>query len=103
MIWLGFLMILLVGLASVVGVFFLSLRERTLDRILFGFIAFSTGVILASGVLDLIPEALHHAEELAATGQNIGTQEVMAYVIVGFVAFFVMERFTIYFLLEVVQ
>ncbi len=93
----AFLMIFLIGLASLVGIFFLSLSEKTLDNILFALVAFATGVILASAILDLIPEAIHHMEELIAEGVSIDEMTVFLFVLLGFVAFFVLERFIYWF------
>ena len=49
----------------------ISLREKTLDKILFILVAFATGTILATTLFDLIPESLHHFEELNAGGAGL--------------------------------
>ncbi|MFX1280814.1 MAG: ZIP family metal transporter [Promethearchaeota archaeon] len=94
---LGFLMIFFISLLSLIGVFMISVKEKTLDRILFILIAFATGTILASALFDLIPESIHHLEELNAEGMGIALSLVFTYIIIGFVAFFIIERFIYWF------
>ncbi|MFX1597309.1 MAG: ZIP family metal transporter, partial [Promethearchaeota archaeon] len=65
---LGFLMIFIIGCLSLIGLFMISMKENTLDKILFILVAFATGTILATALFDLIPESLHHLEELNANG-----------------------------------
>lgn len=94
---LGFLMITIIGSLSLIGLFMISIRETTLDKILFILIAFATGTILASALFDLIPESLHHLEELNAEGAAIAESVLFILVIVGFVTFFIIERFIYWF------
>jgi len=75
----------------------ISLKEKTLDKTLFILIAFATGTILASALFDLIPEALHHLEELNSEGAGIVESTLFVFVIVGFVTFFILERFIYWF------
>jgi zinc and cadmium transporter len=91
---LGFLMIFIVGSLSLIGILMISIKEKTLDRMLFILVAFATGTILATALFDLIPESLHHLEEL---GAGISISLVFTFVIVGFVIFFVIERFIYWF------
>ncbi|MFX1480233.1 MAG: ZIP family metal transporter [Promethearchaeota archaeon] len=91
---LGFLMIFIVGSLSLIGILMISMKEKTLDKILFILVAFATGTILATALFDLIPESLHHLEELGA-GINISL--VFTFIIVGFVVFFIIERFIYWF------
>ena len=93
----GFLMIFLIGCSSLVSLFMISLKEKTLDKVLFILIAFATGTILASALFDLIPEALHHLEELNAEGAGIVENTLFILVIIGFVTFFILERFIYWF------
>ena len=88
----GFLMILIISFFSLIGVFMISLREKTLDRILFVLVALATGTILATALFDLIPESLHHLEELNAGGAAIVESLLFAVVIFGFIIFFSIER-----------
>ncbi len=94
---LGFVMIFVIGSLSLIGVFMISIRETTLDKILFILVAFATGTILASALFDLIPESLHHLEELNAEGAAISESVLFILVIVGFVMFFIIERFIYWF------
>jgi zinc and cadmium transporter len=94
---LGFVMILIISLLSLVGVFMISLREKTLDKILFILVAFATGTILTTALFDLIPESLHHLEELNAGGAGIAESVLFVIIIVGFVVFFILERFIYWF------
>ena len=93
----GFIMIFLISLISLVGLFMISLKEKTLDRILFILVAFATGTILATALFDLIPESIHHAQELNAEGILIDEHLVYIYIIVGFILFFILERFIYWF------
>src|SRR4030042_4197506 len=94
---LGFAMIFIIGAVSLVGLLFLSFKEATLDKILFALVAFSTGIIFATAFLDLIPEAMHDAEELIAAGYSVGELDLFLWVIFGFVVFFFLERFIYWF------
>ena len=93
----GFLMILVVGSFSLIGLFMISIREKTLDKILFILVAFASGTILASALFDLIPESIHHLEELNSGGAGIAENLVFVFIIFGFVIFFVIERFIYWF------
>ena len=94
---LGFLMIFFIGCLSLTGVVMISLKEKTLDRILFILVAFATGSILATALFDLIPESLHHLEELNAEGAGITDAFLFSIIIFGFVVFFILERFIYWF------
>lgn len=75
----------------------ISLKEKTLDKMLVILVAFATGTILATALFDLIPESLHHLEELNSGGAGIAESLLFALVIIGFVIFFVIERFIYWF------
>jgi zinc and cadmium transporter len=94
---LGFLMIFIIGCFSLIGVFMISVKEKTLDQILFILVAFATGTILATALFDLIPESIHHLEELQAEGLNLSENLVFVIIIIGFTFFFIMERFIYWF------
>lgn len=72
-----------VSLLSLVGVFALSLKEKTLHSILFVVVAFSAGSILGAVYFDLLPEAMKLAGESVAA----------VYITLGFTVFFFLERF----------
>ena len=80
------LAVAVVSLLSFIGVFAISLKETTLDRILFVLLSFSAGSILGAAYLDLLPEAVEFfgVEQLSV---------VVLYVTVGFLGFFLLERF----------
>ncbi|MFO7795094.1 MAG: ZIP family metal transporter [Promethearchaeati archaeon] len=90
----GFIAIFLIGCLSLVGIFMISFREKTLDNILFILVAFATGTILATALFDLIPESIHHLEEL---GGILSEYWVFGFILLGYVVFFVVERFIYWF------
>ena len=94
---LGLLIIFLIGMLSLSGVFMISLKEKTLDELLFILVAFATGTILATALFDLIPESLHHLEELNSEGASYSESLLFLAVIIGFVVFFIIERFIYWF------
>lgn len=94
---LGFFFIFLIGVLSLVGILMISLKEKTLDNILFILVAFATGTILATALFDLIPESIHHLEELNEEGLAISESFPYGIVILGFVVFFILERFIYWF------
>jgi zinc and cadmium transporter len=79
-----------VSLLSLVGIFAISLRKKTLDRILFILLSFSAGSILGVAFLDLLPEAieLFGVESISVT---------IFYITFGFLSFFFLERFVYWF------
>ncbi len=95
----AFILIFLIGCVSLVGVFFLSVKEKTLDKMLFYLVAFATGTILSTSIFDLIPESIHGFEELLARGLFIESDMylVFMFVMVGLITFFVLERFIYWF------
>ncbi len=76
-----------ISLLSLVGVFTLSLKENTLDRILFFLLSFSAGSILGAALFDLLPEAIELVEEPV----------VFIYVTSGYVSFLFLERYIYWF------
>jgi len=72
-----------VSLLSLVGVFALSLKEKTLHSILFVLVAFSAGTILGAVYFDLLPEAM----------ELVGESVAAVYITLGFTVFFFLERF----------
>jgi zinc and cadmium transporter len=79
------LAVAIVSLISLVGVFAISLKETTLDRILFVLLSFSAGSILGAAYLDLLPEAI---EFLGEEQLSIA----VLYITLGFLGFFFLER-----------
>ncbi|GAB4321024.1 MAG: ZIP family metal transporter [Promethearchaeota archaeon] len=93
----GFLSILIVSALSLVGVLFLSIKPDTVDKILFYLVSFATGTILATGLFDLLPEAVGHFEDLASLGANVDELAPFVVVMLGFVTFYLLERFVYWF------
>jgi len=72
-----------VSLVSLIGIFSLLLREGWLNKILFMLIGFSAGGLIGGAFLHLLPEALEQAS----------SQIIFSYLILGFIAFFVLEKY----------
>lgn len=73
---------IVVSLISFVGVVTLALKEKLLNKIVLLLVGFSAGALIGGAFLHLIPEALER--ECA---------NIFLYIIIGFVAFFVLEKF----------
>lgn len=74
-----------VSLIAFVGLIFVGLKENLLKRLLMVLISFSSGTLLGSAFLDLMPEAL--------TTMNLNVTVTFAYVLFGIVSFFALEKF----------
>ncbi len=72
-----------VSLISLIGIFSLLFREERLHRLLILLIGFSAGGLIGGAFLHLLPEALDEG----------GGPAIFLYLISGFVAFFVLERY----------
>ena len=79
--------VILVSALSLTGIFALNVKEKLFDDFLYLFVSFAAGGILGAAYLDLMPEALHLAP----------TREVIALHVVGFMAFFLLERLVYWF------
>lgn len=75
---------ILVSLISLVGAFGLLLNEKALNRILFLLVGFGAGGLIGGAFLHLLPEALENAN---------GFLFPFLYVILGFIFFFMLEKF----------
>ncbi len=71
------------GFVALIGVLTLWLRDRLLRKILIMLVAFSAGALLSGAFFHLIVESL----------EEMGSIAVFAYVMTGFVAFFLIEKF----------
>ncbi|MBW2991275.1 ZIP family metal transporter [Candidatus Woesearchaeota archaeon] len=71
------------GLVAFIGVLSLWLKKKLFQKLLMILVAFSAGALLSGAFFHLLPEAL---EELPAFN-------VFAYVMIGFIIFFLIERF----------
>ncbi len=79
----------LVSLIAFVGALTLALSPKTLRKILLALVGLAAGTLIGGAFLHLIPEALHEMEEMS----GITHDNVMLMVIVGFVIFFILEKF----------
>ncbi len=73
---------LIVSLISLIGIFFLSLKEKLLGKILLVTVSFASGTMLGGAFLHLIPESLVPFNE-----------NVFAAILLGIVVFFLLEKF----------
>ena len=74
-----------------------SIKQKKLDNLLFILVAFATGTILASAIFDLIPESIHHLEELMEEGYSISMGYIFGFIMLGYVVFFIIGRFIYWF------
>jgi zinc and cadmium transporter len=74
-----------VSLISLIGIFFIGLKEALLRRILMALVGFSCGSLIGGAFIHLLPESLEE------TGQ--ASRAIFCYVIVGIILFFTMEKF----------
>ncbi len=72
-----------VSLISLIGVVSFIVKEGLLNKSLFFIVAFSAGALLGGAFLHLIPEAL----------ENGGSQSVFLSVLLGFLIFFILEKY----------
>jgi len=72
-----------VSLISLIGIFTLIFKEKFLNKLLLLLIGFSAGGLIGGALLHLVPEAL----------EKRGAEEVFLYVIIGFCAFFILEKY----------
>lgn len=73
---------LIVSLLSLIGVFTIFIKVKTLDKILLHFVGFSAGALLGGALLHLIPEA----------SKSLSIDAVSLVVLFGFASFFIIER-----------
>ena len=73
----------LVSLISLVGIFTFGIKSKFFDKTLILIVGFAAGGLMGSAFLHLLPEALEHGEPGL----------VFLYVLIGFSAFFLMERY----------
>lgn len=71
------------SLISLVGIFSLWMKEKLFKKILMSLVALSAGALLSGAFFHLIPESLEHLTSTA----------VFTYVLIGFIIFFLMEKF----------
>jgi zinc and cadmium transporter len=76
---------LMVSLISIVGIFFVTIKEELFKKILLLFVSFASGTLLGAAFLELIPESL------SASSENV-FQTVFVAILVGILAFFILEK-----------
>ena len=72
---------IIISLASLVGIFFISIREKVLKKIILNLVTFATGVLLGGALLHLVPEAFK---------ANI---DAPLWILTGILLFFILEKF----------
>ena len=73
--------VILVSLVSFVGVLFIALKEKTLNKLLNFLVSFACGALLGGAFLHLLPESV----------ENLG-EKSFTLVIVAFLTFFILEK-----------
>lgn len=71
----------LISLASLVGIFFISIKQDLLRKVIVNLVTFATGILLGGALLHLLPEAF---------ASNINAS---FWVLLGIILFFVLEKF----------
>ncbi|MCK4892169.1 MAG: ZIP family metal transporter [Candidatus Pacebacteria bacterium] len=74
--------VLAVSAISLVGLFTISLKKKFLDKIILILVAFAAGSLLGAAFFEILPEAIAHGEK-----------NIFAYVFLGLMIFFMMERY----------
>ena len=73
---------LITSLMSLIGIFFITLKERTLDKIILGLVAFSAGTLMGGAFIHLFPEGY----------EAIGGKTFSLIFLCSFSLFFIVER-----------
>ena len=71
-----------ISLFSLIGVFFISIKESIIKKILLSLVAFSTGTMLGGAFLHLLPEAIN----------ELGADSALKFALVAFIGFFLVEK-----------
>ncbi len=74
----------IVSLIAFIGIITLLFREKLLNKILIFLVAFSAGGLIGGAFLHLLPEAIKNIHD---------TSHVFIYVIIGFIFFFILEKY----------
>ncbi len=80
-LWYALISVIIVSLLSLLGAFFLLLRREVFEKFITYTLAFSSGVLLGSAFLDLIPESV-----------AILSRDTYTLVLVGIITFFCVEK-----------
>jgi len=79
---------LLVSLISLVGIFFITLKEKAFKKVLLLLVSFASGTLLGAAFLELIPESLFPNSKSASFSET-----AFVATLVGILAFFLLEKF----------
>lgn len=74
---------IVISLISLIGIFSLLFNDKWLNKILLSLIAFAAGGLMGAAFLHILPEIIN----------DFGTGNVFLYVIMGFVFFFILEKY----------
>jgi len=87
MIELGYILAITfaITLISFIGIITLSLKDKILNKILLILVSLSAGALMGGAFIHLIPEAIHGVPHEAV-------DNVLLYVLVGFILFFIIEK-----------
>jgi zinc and cadmium transporter len=72
----------IISLGSLIGIFTLSIKDKSLEKVLLSFVSLSAGALIGGAFLHLIPKALSKSKEL----------NVFIILLVGFTSFFFIEK-----------
>ncbi|MFQ5474217.1 MAG: ZIP family metal transporter [Candidatus Nanoarchaeia archaeon] len=75
--------VILVSLVSFIGILFISMRKKFLEKILLLLVSFAVGALVGDAFIHLLPKAIEEGAEPSTFG---------AYALVGFMTFFVIEK-----------
>lgn len=85
MLWLyALISVFIVSLISLIGVFALSLKKETLEKVLIYLVSLSAGTLLGDAFIHLIPQAFKNNAEAMADS---------LYILSGILVFFILEKF----------
>jgi zinc and cadmium transporter len=76
--------VILVSLISLIGIFFLSLKENVLKKYVSIFISLAVGALLGDAFIHIIPEAFKNSPNITTTS---------IFIIIGILIFFILEKF----------
>jgi len=75
--------VFIVSAISLIGIFTLLFKNKSLDKLFFVLVSFATGSMLGAAFLDILPEAMEKASP----------EVVFGIVLLGIMVFFLMEKF----------
>ncbi|MCS7109413.1 MAG: ZIP family metal transporter [Candidatus Micrarchaeota archaeon] len=78
-----FISIFIVSMVSLLGIFTIYFKEKTVEKSLTLIVSLAAGALLGVAFLDLIPESF----------ENLDIKNAMLLVIMGFIVFFIFEKF----------